>query len=489
MKHILWGFFKIFLAIIVFTGAYNWNQTVSTSLLPSSSEYAVPDESVRFYADYTYLDENGIRQTEQHIWDRVFALIDGASHYMLFDFFLFNDFQSNTLETTRSLSDELTDHIVTSRTLSKHMATMFITDPINTVYGGVVSSQQVALRKSGVIIMETNLSALRDSNTLWSSVWIPYFSWTGNSATGGIFPHPFQANGDKVALRSWAELLNFKANHRKLLVVDESIPTRGTEGGRKMITLVTSSNPHDASSAHGNIALEVRDSIWQNVIRSELSIAKESGGGDMTYNPQKVFDETGPIKVQLLSETQILETVLQRLRDAKQGDTFNLAMFYLSERDIINALIDASNRGAFIRVILDPNKDAFGHEKNGIPNRPVAKELQEKSNGGIAIRWCDTHGEQCHAKFFAGKSESEVFLMVGSANFTRRNIDGFNLETDIIASSDKPFTAWKDGEKYFERLWSNTNGTFTIDYAAYADDTIWKSLVYRFMEITGLSTF
>ncbi len=80
-------------------------------------------------------------------------------------------------------------------------------------------------------------------------------------------------------------------------------------------------------------------------------------------------------------------------------------------------------------------------------------------------------------------------MIVGSANFTRRNIDGFNLETNIIASSNVPFTAWSDGEKYFDRLWSNKNGTFTTEYKTYEDDTMWKSWMYRMMERTGMSTF
>ncbi len=50
-------------------------------------------------------------------------------------------------------------------------------------------------------------------------------------------------------------------------------------------------------------------------------------------------------------------------------------MFYLSERQIIKALIAAQQRGVQVRVLLDPNKDAFGREKNGIPNRQVAAEL------------------------------------------------------------------------------------------------------------------
>ena len=52
-------------------------------------------------------------------------------------------------------------------------------------------------------------------------------------------------------------------------------------------------------------------------------------------------------------------------------------MFYLSERQIVKALITAKERGVNVRVLLDPNKDAFGREKNGIPNRQVASELND----------------------------------------------------------------------------------------------------------------
>ena len=46
-------------------------------------------------------------------------------------------------------------------------------------------------------------------------------------------------------------------------------------------------------------------------------------------------------------------------------------------------------RGATLRVILDPNRDAFGREKNGIPNRQAAWDLHE---AGIPVRWCATEG-------------------------------------------------------------------------------------------------
>ncbi len=72
-----------------------------------------------------------------------------------------------------------------------------------------------------------------------------------------------------------------------------------------------------------------------------------------------------------------------------------------------------------VRVLLDPNKDAFGRQKNGIPNRQVASELHA---AGIPIRWCDTHGEQNHSKMIVKYNDQQAELIVGSANFTARNL-------------------------------------------------------------------
>jgi hypothetical protein len=88
-----------------------------------------------------------------------------------------------------------------------------------------------------------------------------------------------------------------------------------------------------------------------------------------------------------------------------------------------------------------------------------------------------------------GKFATSRILLIGSANFTRRNIGGYNLEASILAEGDKDFTAWKDAEVYFERLWSNTNGQFTLNYARYEDTSLWKAPLYRMMERTGLSSF
>ena len=46
-----------------------------------------------------------------------------------------------------------------------------------------------------------------------------------------------------------------------------------------------------------------------------------------------------------------------------------------------------------------------------------------------------------------------------------------------------------DVDAYFERLWSNQDGKFTLAYQELADESLMSRIKYRFMEWTGLSTF
>jgi len=163
-------------------------------------------------------------------------------------------------------------------------------------------------------------------------------------------------------------------------------------------------------------------------------------------------------------------------------------VFYLADRDIITAIKNAGSRGAMVRVLLDPNKDAFGRTKNGIPNRQVAKELVQV---GIPVRWSNTHGEQSHAKLLLVQyGDGRSTAVLGSANFTRRNLNDLNLETDVAVrgTSETPFFA--DAAYYVDQLWNNLNGqTLSLEYEQFADESFLKGVLYRWMEATGMSTF
>jgi len=83
-------------------------------------------------------------------------------------------------------------------------------------------------------------------------------------------------------------------------------------------------------------------------------------------------------QVRLLTENQIKLALLEKIETLNDGDQLSLAMFYLSERHIIDAMLRALARALILKIILDANKDAFGHSKSGIPNREVAEELLRK---------------------------------------------------------------------------------------------------------------
>jgi phosphatidylserine/phosphatidylglycerophosphate/cardiolipin synthase-like enzyme len=194
------------------------------------------------------------------------------------------------------------------------------------------------------------------------------------------------------------------------------------------------------------------------------------------------------LTAQIITESKIRDQVANSIDAATRGDRIMLAMFYLSHREIITALKSAQRRGAEVRILLDPNRDAFGRVKSGIPNRPVAHELNAC---GIPVRWCDTHGEQCHSKMLlVDYHNASSVLILGSANFTRRNLDDFNLESDVALRGPRHAPPFDAARAFFEAAWGNeSNRSFSVDYARYADASIFKRVLYRAMEASGISTF
>jgi phosphatidylserine/phosphatidylglycerophosphate/cardiolipin synthase-like enzyme len=190
----------------------------------------------------------------------------------------------------------------------------------------------------------------------------------------------------------------------------------------------------------------------------------------------------------VITERSVERASLEMIDGARPGDKLDMAMFYLSDRDIIKALKRAAERGVSLRVLLDPNKDAFGRKKNGVPNRPVAHELVD---AGITVRWCDTHGEQCHAKWLMHRgADEQSTMLLGSTNLTRRNLHNLNLETNVILRGSAGAEPLQRGRDWFEERWNNRDKrNYSVDYAQYADERLWPRMLYRIMEATGISTF
>ena len=386
-----------------------------------------------------------------------------------------------------SVAGELTKALINKKQKNHEIVIQVITDPINTVYSDYRSANLETLRENGIPVIITDLTALRDSNPFYSGFWRTFLQWLPENDTEHL-PNLFDVNQPKTSVVSYLNSFNFKANHRKIILADYK---KNEKIG--IATLVTSANPHDGSSAHSNTSIKIDEGIWKDVIASERSVAKFSNYEFIeppTTLLEKISSQTGDVQAQLLTEKAIKTKTLELINNLKAGESLDMTMFYISDRGIVKALKKADERGVKIRLIFDPNKDAFGREKNGIPNRQVANELLKNSSGNTEIRWCDTHGEQCHSKLLIFKQNENYSLIQGSANLTRRNLENFNLETSIYVAGTPNTTSIQDAINFFNTNWNNENNqTYTTAYETYADDSFGKNLIYRFTEFTGLSSY
>lgn len=432
-------------------------------------------EQVKLLVDETWVDAEGHRHVQQEIFDEVFDIIAEAEQFILLDFFLVNDFMFAPGPGMRPLSQELVDVLLDKRAANPDIKIVFITDPVNTVYGSINSPHFKALEKAGVQVVWTDLNPLRDSNPIYSKPWRLLCKPLG-TGPGNALPNPMGEG--RISMRSMLKLLNFKANHRKVVVTEKSL-------------LVASANPHSASSAHWNVALRVDGAGMDLALESEAAILKLSGAGGTTSSLSVVNGDIDPPpgnRLELLTERKIKDRVLDLLTAAASGARIDLAMFYLSDRDVLKALAEAGKRGCGVRVVLDPNKDAFGRVKNGIPNRQSAARLVK---AGIPLRWADTHGEQCHVKMlYVEHADATATLLLGSCNFTRRNLDNFNAELDLALTASVDDINMRRARDTFDRWWSNPDGGIhTVDYETYEDTSLRRKLHAWVMETTGMGTF
>ena len=466
----------LLLALIACTALWHRYKPLPDGLAHESP--LLPAMGLNLLVDDTWETADGGRGMRQRIFDETLRLIEQARQLVVVDMFLFNAFQGADDASYRPLSEQLTRALVAKKQQQPDLPVVLITDPINTLYGGLHSEHLERLENTGVVVATTPLPRLRDSNPSWSGIWRICCQWLGNSNEGGWLPNPMGPG--QVTLRSYLTLLNFKANHRKTLGVDE---------GDRWTALVTTANPHDASSAHSNLGLTFQGPAVAELLDSELAVVRMAGVPlpNLPPVPTGPTADTTAAQLQVLTEGAIRDALLAAVSRSQRGEALDVSVFYLSHRPLVKALLAAHERGVAVRVLLDPNKDAFGRQKNGIPNRQVGAELHA---AGITVRWCNTQGEQCHTKMLLRRGAERSEVIIGSANFTRRNLDNLNLESSVrvLAKTDHAFMV--NARSAFARRWDNSDGEkHSTDYGVYADEASWKYWVYRVMEFTGWSSF
>ena len=423
-----------------------------------------------FIYDLSYV-KDGEKIHEQKIFDREMDIIREAKEFLMVDFFLFNATYDKDVDCPKQVA-AMTDLLIEKKKGNPAMPILFVTDPINNFYGAYEEANIKRLKDAGIEVVVTDLNRMRDSNPIFSGIYRAYIHWFGTSGNGRI-RNFFAKEGEKVTVRSVLKLINFKGNHRKVVVSENE-------------AMVASANPHDPSAYHSNVAAVFRGKAMEDLISSESIFFKELPPAVKAF---KSPDVDSSDRLKLITEGKIYDALSENINKSEKGDKIHIGIFYLSEFRILKDLEAAANRGVDIKIVADLNKDAFGLEKNGAPNRPALSELKEKAPS-IQIRWYNTQGEQFHTKmaYFDFKDEKPLAIL-GSGNFTRRNLDNYNLETDVAMEMERNSPTHVAVENYFRRIWTNEDGEYTLPFEEYKDERVLIRPLWKFQEATGLCTW
>jgi len=443
--------------------------------MPQGTNYRSPEyrtDDIAFLYDLTY-EKNGTRLSEQTIFENIYEIIDDAQEYIICDMFLFNDLYDKQEGVEYiSLASDLTDRLIAKKQSNEKIKIVFITDPINTVYGAYETEHMKRLSDAGVNVVVTDLRKLRDSNPIYSAFDRILLRFINTSAFPAYLPNVFASSGSNVRLENYLSLLNFKANHRKTISTEKE-------------TLITSANPHDPSSLHSNAAFRISGNFAAEVANSEKNVASLSGA-DIDLTVRKGNAGQGQYGVTLLTERKIKEELLSQINSLKNGDRLDIHMFFFSDRQVVKSIKKAVKRGADVHLVLDATKDAFGIERNGIPNRQVANEL---AKAGVNVRWYKTQGEQFSTKMAVFTKGNEISMVGGATNFTRRNLNNLNLEASLLITASKSSELGTDIVQYIEKLNKNIDGIYTVDFEEHREKSWLKWVLYWIQEKTGMSTF
>ncbi len=104
---------------------------------------------LNFIADQTYIDAQGVQQQQHQIFNEILGLIDAAQSTIVLDMFLFNPEVETSKQQHQPLTQQLTDALIHKRRMQPNIEIKVITDPINSVYGGIAPEHYRQLRQAG----------------------------------------------------------------------------------------------------------------------------------------------------------------------------------------------------------------------------------------------------------------------------------------------------------------------------------------------------
>ncbi|ALA96649.1 phospholipase [Leptotrichia sp. oral taxon 212] len=513
--------------------------TVSCSTIktpPLGINYESPireTENAEFHYDLTYLDKDGNIQYDRNLWDATYKVIDNAKDYLIVEMFLFNDLYNKDKEHFPEFAKEYTERLVKKQKENPNLKVYILADENNNFYGAFEHPFITSMKNAGINVIIVDIFKLKDTFPWYSPFWRTFIKPMGNPQNKGWITNFYGDMWPKLTIRNLLRALNVKADHKKVFLNEKEV-------------VVSSANIHDPSYFHENIAIYTDGPIVKDVLHNLQLVAKfsdseinvdgsdrrmenimNSGSNDKTEtdektlnsenqkennvkqinneeNEQNVKEKTSinseknsitdteghTYKIQYLTEGAIGKHLDEDIDSLKVGDELLMGMYFLADKGVIDRLIRAANRGVKIRIIFDRSRDAFGMSTNGLPNKPVSKKLKKKTKGKIEIKWYFTNNEQYHTKItLMKKTDGNVIINAGSANLIKKNIRGYIMDANfrILTTQDSKIS--KDIYEYFDRLWENKDGLFTLNFDDEPTTGGFSDFMYKILDATQLGSF
>jgi PLD-like domain len=459
---------------------------------------SLPAQPPRFLHDLSAADGNGAPLLEQHIEVELLSMISQARQLVLLDTGLFGDLpaagpRASHLRAALPVAAGIVDALVRAKAQYPDLAVLVLTDP-STLQMDAAQQLLDRLAGAGVEVLAVDVARLRPADPAFSALWNLCCRWWSRAAASPAWPNPLGVGPSDVSLQLWGELRGYQRSHRQLLIADD--------GSGGVAALVYSRPLHAEAGIHSSTALKLSGGALEPLIESEFALAQLSGwsdGGAMQARSQRLLEQqrriavpavAGNARARVVTEGAIAATLVARIDATASGDRIAVAALYLSQRELVRALLDAARRGVSVRLLLDPGKDGYGYEHSGIPNREVASELVAASDGAVRVRWYRTHGEQFSPGFALVLSAARSWLMVGTAELSRRDLGDFNLAAAAVVEVPADAAAGAEALSWFDMLWYNraSSGTeYTTDADVYADASQLRYWQYRLFEAMGTS--
>ena len=510
---------------------------------PEGVDYESPvrdSKNVDFHYDLTYLDKDGNIKYDRKIWDATYEVVDNAKDYLVIEMFLFNDIYNKDVDKFPEFAKEYTRRIVKKKMENPNLKVYILSDENNNLYGAFEHPLITEMKNAGIDVIDVDIYKLKDTFPWYSPIWRSVIKPFGNPQGKGWITNFYGPMWPKLTLRNLFRALNVKADHRKIFLNEDKV-------------VIASANIHDPSYFHENVAISADGEITKDILRDLQLVAKFSGGnidvsseseakkpvniknfqaskikfkedeslksdlqkqveqieknkGNFVDKGTKEFYETGELtknedvlqnddpnnsyKVQFESEAKIGENLDKDIDSLKAGDEVLMGMYFLADRPVIDKLIKAANRGVKVRIIFDRSRDAFGMSTNGLPNKPVSKKLKKKTKNKIEIKWYFTNNEQFHTKIMLmKKTDGNVIIHTGSANYIKKNIRGYIMDANLRVLTNKDSKLTKDVYNYFDRLWENRDGLFTINFDDEPTTKASQDFMYKILDAAQLGSF